>query len=713
MPNLDSGTVLTGKHDRYRLARQIGRGGIGEVWSGTALQSGDRVAVKVLSEHRFDLTDAVFERFLREIRYGSRLTHSNLVRTLDCDASDRPVFLVMELVNGKPLSNLVGTLGAEARRRVAEGLISGLRSLHELGLVHRDLKTNNVLVTENHLAKICDYGLLKSAQQDLFLTDSTDRLGSLLYLSSHQLAKPALADEKDDIYSLLACLFELFSGRRMSIRWQSAPLAFGSAKLQQLIRGVLSEDTPRDVWPSLDEVRALVTERRTMLPFASDGRRTVVGVHQGVRLYDSDSPPQWSPDGHNLAIWGSHGDSGLWVHLWDATAMRHRGSLCVSAENESAGTLSWSRLGERLAASCRGSVALFSVQDFRYLFSALSIAVYDNIALSPDGRRLCWGNVFGAVTLMDTATGEELHNAMLHSGAASLSLGISWSPNGESVVVQAGSGAMQWWSAKNGGIIRDLASSGPNEPDVRCPVHWVSDDIIAVATGRGGLQVRSKDGYVHSDLVANENVRDPYEPRPATLMTGRGAQLAFFSGDTVQIWDGIGGKRLSEFQVGTVCQWWSRSEVSLSYSPCGSLMGVVSCANIQLWDISDPAAPFMVGIRDKVDPAQRALILGWDGLRVWAMVDGSRLVRLGRDGCLEVLLLARQKDGFAVSLGAGGILVSGESQWLLNVTDFTAVRFHSSVSETVEFRGEAAETEELCRISGTGSTFSPAASARR
>jgi serine/threonine protein kinase len=198
---------------RYRVERLLGHGGMASVYLARDGELDRPVALKLLAEHLAD--DQIFrERFVREARLAARLSHANVVQVYDAgEENDRP-FIVMEFVPGKTLAEILTARGklpvAEAVEIARQGAL-GLESAHAAGLIHRDIKPQNLLVREDGVVKIADFGIARAAEGS-HVTQLGTVLGTAAYLAPEQ----ALGEEVTyaaDIYSLGAVLYELLTGR--------------------------------------------------------------------------------------------------------------------------------------------------------------------------------------------------------------------------------------------------------------------------------------------------------------------------------------------------------------------------------------------------------------------------------------------------------------------------------------------------------------------
>jgi serine/threonine-protein kinase len=198
---------------RYRLTEQIGVGGMASVFRAHDEMLARDVAIKFLAPHLLTESDAS-ARFLREARAVARLTHPHIVTLFDADREGSWHYLVLEYVAGLDVKSAMSAQGGkftvEDALRLVKGTLQGLAYAHNVGIIHRDIKPQNLLLTTTNDVKIADFGLAL-AQDDARLTREGVVLGTTLYMSPEMLLG-AQVDQRADLYAVGVVLYELLTG---------------------------------------------------------------------------------------------------------------------------------------------------------------------------------------------------------------------------------------------------------------------------------------------------------------------------------------------------------------------------------------------------------------------------------------------------------------------------------------------------------------------
>ncbi|MEP6776285.1 MAG: protein kinase, partial [Chloroflexota bacterium] len=206
------GRVLNG---RYSLIAPVGGGGMATVYKARDNILGRIVAVKILRE-QYAGDGPFVTRFRREAQAAANLTHPNIVSVYDVGQDTDIHYIVMEFVAGQSLKELInkaggGPLTVDRAVNIAAQILAGLEYAHRSGLIHRDIKPQNVLITGDGTVKVTDFGIAKSVS-DLSLTDAGMALGTAHYFSPEQ-AKGERVGPQSDIYSLGVTLYEMLTGK--------------------------------------------------------------------------------------------------------------------------------------------------------------------------------------------------------------------------------------------------------------------------------------------------------------------------------------------------------------------------------------------------------------------------------------------------------------------------------------------------------------------
>ncbi|WP_235536017.1 Stk1 family PASTA domain-containing Ser/Thr kinase [Nocardioides sp. Root190] len=287
-----SGRLLDG---RYRIGPRIARGGMASVYEALDTRLDRTVAVKIMHPGLGDATshddDSFARRFVREARSAARLSHPNVVAVYDQgrdDTGDGTIYLVMELISGHTLRDTItkeAPMSPERALAILDPVLSALAAAHRAGLIHRDVKPENVLIADDGRIKVADFGLAKAVSAETQHTATNGVLiGTVSYLAP-ELVVEQRADARADVYAAGVILFELLTGTKphtgetpIAVAYRHvhhdvpAPSTLAPA-LPAYVDALVARATTRD--PSLRPSDATVLLRHV--------RRVVQALHDGVR----------------------------------------------------------------------------------------------------------------------------------------------------------------------------------------------------------------------------------------------------------------------------------------------------------------------------------------------------------------------------------------------------------------------------------------------
>ena len=199
---------------RYELIEKIGEGGMAVVYKAKDRLLNRYVAIKILRPE-FTQDEQFLESFKRESQAAAGLQHPNIVSIYDVGRTGNINFIVMELVDGRPLSDLIkekGRLDYKTTIDIAKQMASALSIAHKHQIIHRDVKPHNIMITSDGVAKLTDFGIARAVSNATMVADTSKIIGSVHYFSPEQ-ARGAYVDERSDIYSLGIVMFEMLTGR--------------------------------------------------------------------------------------------------------------------------------------------------------------------------------------------------------------------------------------------------------------------------------------------------------------------------------------------------------------------------------------------------------------------------------------------------------------------------------------------------------------------
>lgn len=208
--------ILEGKilGNRYEIIEKVGNGGMATVYRAEDKVLKRNVAVKVLKDE-FTTDEEFIKRFEIEAQSAARLTHPNIVSIYDVGSEDNLYYIVMELIRGKTLKEIIveerGPLPWKWSVNVAIQIASALEMAHKNNIIHRDIKPHNIIITEDGIAKVTDFGIAKAVSNSTITAFGTT-IGSVHYFSPEH-ARGGFTDAKSDLYSLGVVMYEMVTGR--------------------------------------------------------------------------------------------------------------------------------------------------------------------------------------------------------------------------------------------------------------------------------------------------------------------------------------------------------------------------------------------------------------------------------------------------------------------------------------------------------------------
>jgi serine/threonine-protein kinase len=273
--------------EKYVIARQIGRGGMGAVYIVEHRITGKKLALKCLLPEHVEHPEFV-ERFLREAQAAGRIEHRNVVDVFDVGQDGQLIYIVMELLDGKPLSELLraGQLSLEETLQILLRAMNGVAAAHAVGIVHRDLKPDNIFVCVGQSGRlddprVLDFGISK-LEDDVSkpLTKSGVMLGTPYYMAFEQINSQRDLDQRVDIYAMGVILYEAMAGQlpyvaesvgALAIRMMSGPPVPLSQLRPELPEGlvdVVMRSVARDRDQRFPTMHGLI---EAIKPYASTG----------------------------------------------------------------------------------------------------------------------------------------------------------------------------------------------------------------------------------------------------------------------------------------------------------------------------------------------------------------------------------------------------------------------------------------------------------
>jgi eukaryotic-like serine/threonine-protein kinase len=276
--------------DKFRVDKIVGAGGMGVVVEATHLVLHQRVALKFLNEQATHVPGVV-ARFEREARAAASLRSAHAVRIMDVGVmEDAQPYIVMELLDGQDLASVIRggeRLGVETAISYLRQACDAVGEAHRGGIVHRDLKPGNLFVTTDTrgqpLVKVLDFGISKVAGEDLALTETSQLLGSPLYMSPEQLRASRDVDARADVWSLGVILYEMLAGK----------VPFTADSMMELLFKIV-ESTPEPLSSFRDDIPPYVI-RAVEGCLIKEREQRIGSIDELLAMLEPDAPPRELP----------------------------------------------------------------------------------------------------------------------------------------------------------------------------------------------------------------------------------------------------------------------------------------------------------------------------------------------------------------------------------------------------------------------------------
>ena len=273
---------------RYRLEEFVGKGGMALVFRANDLRTGHDVAVKVLRPE-FNSDAEFLERFQREALAASKMSHHNIVNLLDVGEEDGYRYLVMEYMRGRTLKDIItekGSLPEPVAGQIAIRILSALQHAHDNGIIHRDIKPQNILINAEGMVKVADFGIARVAGSNT-LTKGDSVMGSVHYFSPEQ-ARGEDVTAASDIYSVGVVMYEMLTGRVPFDGDTPVSIALQHISAPPKAPSLLVVDT---ISPAMERVvlTAMSKEMRNRYRDAADMARAIRGALQNPQATDTST----------------------------------------------------------------------------------------------------------------------------------------------------------------------------------------------------------------------------------------------------------------------------------------------------------------------------------------------------------------------------------------------------------------------------------------
>lgn len=297
--------------NRYELLERVGMGGMAVVYKATDNMLGRNVAIKILREE-FKENEEFIRRFKVESQAAASLSHQNIVQIYDVGEEDGIHYIVMELLEGETLKSYINSKDGKLSRREAMNfsmqICRALEHAHSKHVVHRDIKPQNIVLTQSGKIKVADFGIARAANNTTTVNSGSYAVGSAHYLSPEQ-ARGGYTDHRSDIYSLGVVMYEMFTGKLPFDAEESIGVVMKHINEEAPLPSEIDPEIPLGIEAII--MRAMCKEQRLRYESATQILEDLVAVYQNpsiditlLNAYiedDYQNPPKRTPARRNYS----------------------------------------------------------------------------------------------------------------------------------------------------------------------------------------------------------------------------------------------------------------------------------------------------------------------------------------------------------------------------------------------------------------------------